>query len=110
MSKEMAPKERLDKLSTKQIAIDLFNIVSNGKYDMNNLVNYFDRIDEALAELEELKRDVRRYFALEKRLQYIDKNANTLVEIEDMKQTHRETLMEMFELEVKLLKVGNEDV
>jgi len=57
----MTPKERLDKLSTKQIAIDLFNIVSNGKYDMNNLVNYFDRIDEALAELEELKRDVAIY-------------------------------------------------
>ena len=57
-------KERLDKLSTKQIAIDLFNIVSNGKYDMNNLVNYFDRIDEALAELEELKKDVARFMVL----------------------------------------------
>lgn len=53
---EMTTKERLNKLTTKQVAIDLFNIVSNGKYDMNDLVNYFDRIDDALAELEELKK------------------------------------------------------
>lgn len=50
MSKE------LEKLTTEQIAIELFNIVSNGEYNMNDLVYYFNRIDDALAELEELKR------------------------------------------------------
>lgn len=52
----MASKEALEKISTKQVAIELFNIVSNGKYDMNDLVSYFDRIDKALTELEALKR------------------------------------------------------
>ena len=49
----MTSKEALEKISTKQVAIELFNIVSNGKYDMNDLVPYFDRIDKALTELEE---------------------------------------------------------
>jgi len=52
----MKSKEALEKLSTKQVAIELFNIVSNGKYDTNDLVPYFDRIDKALTELEEIKR------------------------------------------------------
>ena len=64
---------------------------------------------EALNELEELKHDVSRYFALEKRLKYISENANTPFEIENMKRTYRETLKELHELEEKLLKVGKEE-
>lgn len=52
----MTSKEALEKLCTKQVAIALFNIVANGEYDMNEIVPYFDRIDKAIAELEELKR------------------------------------------------------
>ena len=92
--------------SRKKLVDEITSDLDNHGGEFNDALNI---IEQALTELEELKRDVKRYFELEKRLHYIDKNANTPFEIEDMKQTHRETLKEMFELETKLLKVGKEE-
>ena len=86
MSKEL--EALLDKLTTEQIAIDLFNIVSNGKYNMNDLVYYFNRIDDDLTELEELKRDVKRFMELKNNI------------------TNREEMDEFWEIDNKLSKVG----
>jgi predicted nucleic acid-binding Zn-ribbon protein len=38
----------LNKLTTKEVLNDLFNIVSNGDYDMNELRHHFDRVDKDL--------------------------------------------------------------
>jgi hypothetical protein len=42
----------LNKLTTKEVLNDLFNIVSNGDYDMNELRHHFDRVDKDLTKQE----------------------------------------------------------
>ena len=71
-----------------------------------NGINITEENERLKIELNELKRDVARYFELEKRLHYIGENANTIYEIENMKRTYRETLKELYMLEEKLSKVG----
>jgi hypothetical protein len=44
--------KKVDSLPIKEVACELFNIVSNNDYDMNELVYYFNAIDKALDELE----------------------------------------------------------
>ena len=58
---------------------------------------------------EELKRDVKRYFELEKRLKYISNIATTPFEIINTRQTYLDVLKELYMLEEKLSKVGNEE-
>jgi hypothetical protein len=48
--------KHVSSLPIKEVACELFNIVSNNDYDMNELVYYFTAIDKALDELNELKR------------------------------------------------------
>lgn len=92
----MKSKEALEKINIKQVAVELFNIVSNGKYDMNEIVPYFDRIDKALAELEELKKCVIIFLSF------------CSFQITDgLSEEERNAVLEVYN---KLSKAGKEDV
>lgn len=43
------------KLTPKQISVNLFNIVSGHKYNMNDLAPMFNEIDHALTRLEKIE-------------------------------------------------------
>ena len=91
----MTPKERLDKL-VKYVSVAIDGrwdlLTEDTKYPLMQTEEYKEVID-ALTELEELKRDVKRYFELEGNYQ---KGSHGYHEMEYIKS--------------KLSKVGKEDV
>ncbi len=81
---EMTPKEALDKL-TEYIKLDEYDYETSGVGDAERLLG------QALTELEELKRDVKRFMELKNNI------------------TNREEMDEFWEIDKKLSKVGKEE-
>ena len=72
--------------------LEALNRIFNGMSNNVGYIKYFENIRQALAELEGLKRDVKRFMELKNNI------------------TNREEMDEFWEIDNKLSKVGEEDV